>query len=195
MNEKTALRFVKALRKEIEAITLHARVSIESGICIDNEPDGEGDGYQKWELAVNFVFFSGWPTSKNDPEKFAFAEMPLSHSLLDPLRDRAVSVKWWDISRLPDIIGRLAAEALDYQEFKVRLIPTDQVLAAGFSGGSDWRHRHVDDLETWEFPQVTDCLEVCNQYGAIPILLGEWSLEEVFRDEILNRLKRAVAQK
>lgn len=90
MNKKTALRFVKALRKEIEAITLQARVSIEGGICICNDPDSDSDGYQEWDLAVNFVHFSGWPTSKNDPRKFAFAEVPLNNPLLASLRDRAV---------------------------------------------------------------------------------------------------------
>ncbi|HBE90697.1 MAG TPA: hypothetical protein DDW41_05825, partial [Candidatus Andersenbacteria bacterium] len=101
----------------------------------------------------------------------------------------AVPVKWSEISRLPKIICALAAEVFDGQEFKVRLIPTDQVLMAEFYWQGD------DDLGIWEFPSVIDCLEVWNQNGAIPILLGEWDLEEVFTDEILDRLKRAVAQK
>lgn len=190
MDENTALRFVKAVRKEIEAITLHARVSVERGICLNSDADIGRDVDDEWDLAVNVVHFSGWPTSKNDPEKFAFAEVPLSHPLLAPLRDRTLPVVMWSgISRLPLYVCRMAAEVLDGQQFKVRLVATDQELAGVIRCEPSY-----NDVGEWDIRGIFYNLEAWNQNGEIEILLLERQLGEVFTEEILDRLKRAVAQ-
>ncbi len=196
MDEKTALKFIQAFRQEIEAITLQARVSIEDGIGINNDPDAGRDSWKSLDLYVDTVFLSGWPTSKNDPDTFAFAEVPLNNPLLVPLSDGCLPVRWVEISRLPEYVCHMAATVLNGQQFRVRLIPTEQELVlAAMESYADRDNRYGDDLGKWEFLSDCDCLEAWNKYGSVPILLGERNLEEVFQEEILDRLKRAVVPK
>lgn len=195
MDKNTALRFVQAYRQEIEAIRLQARVSVKAGIGIINDPDVDDVAYLKLDMSVNVVYFSGWPTSKNNPDTFAFGEMPLSNPLLASLSESCLSVRWAEISRLPEFVCQMAATVLDGQQFRVRLIPTEQELVLAAIKCFDEGKRHgEDDLGKWDF--LSDwVLEAWNEYGAVQILLLEPTLEEVFKDEILDRLRMAIAPK
>jgi hypothetical protein len=142
------------------------------------------------------VHFSGWPTGVDvtASERFVCAWVPLSHPLLAPLSDHTLSVTWLEISRLPEIICRLAAEVLDGQQFKVRLVTTDQELVESFIEESDPCRTQMYDLEEWCVPKVC-CLEAWNQNGAIEVMLGGDFLYEIFKEEVVDRLRTAVAAK
>jgi hypothetical protein len=194
MDENTALRFVQAFRQEIEAITLQAKVSVKRGIGIMGDPDVDHEAYSKLDMFVNIVHFSGWPTSKNRSAKFVFGEVPLSSPLLSLLNGGCLNVPWTEISRLPHFVCKMVACVLDGQHFKVRVTPTEQELVAAAIQCSDKAIKNGDDLGKWDF--LSDWgLEAWNGLGAVPILLLGSTLEEVFKEEILDRLKRAVSQK
>lgn len=194
MDKETALKFVQAYRQEIEAITLKAKVSVKRGIGIMGDPDVDREAYSKLDMFVNIVHFSGWPTSKSRTAKFVFGEVPLCSPLLASLNGECLNVPWTEISRLPHFVCQMVASVLNGQHFKVRVAPTEQELVAAAIHCSDEAIKKGDDLGKWDF--LSDWgLEAWNGLGAVPILLMGCTLEEVFKEEILDRLWNAVAPK
>ena len=194
MDEKTALRFVGALRKEIEAITLEARVCYESGIVLPNSGEELYESEDNLNISVNIVNLWRWPASSDNSHTcaFAFAAVPVNNPMLSPLSGRPIL--WQEILRLPQIICRLAAEVLDGQIFKVRLAASDEELAVVIVD-SDRCDTSSDDLWDWNVYGVVRHLEAWNENGAIKLELMENELGLIFTEEILDRLWLAITPK